>query len=104
MSKRFMLLFAAISIAVASAAGNLTVNLYQTTTVGGKQFKPGDAKVELKENKATLKQGKVSAEANVKIENATNKYMYTTVGYREGTDHQIKEICIGGTTTRIVFE
>jgi len=103
MTKRMLVLFSGISLAVASAASNVNVNLYQPTTVNGTQFKPGEAKLQIKDNKAVLKQGKVAAEANVKVEENSAKFNYTTISYRD-SDHQIKEICVGGTNTRIVFE
>jgi hypothetical protein len=43
-------------------------------------------------------------EANVKVETANSKYLYTTVGYKDGENHQIKDITIAGTTTKLVFE
>jgi len=104
MTKRLLLLISAVSLAVASAANNFTVNLIQPTVVNGTTFKPGDARIELKDNKVIVKQGKVSAEAAVKVEANKSKFVYTSVGYKDGSDHQIREISIGGTTTHIVFE
>lgn len=105
MIKRFLILLSALSLAVASAAGNnFRVDLYQATVVNGTTFKPGEAKLEIKDSKALLKQGKVTAEASVKVEANKDKYLYTTVGYKDGTNHQIKDICVAGTTTHIVFE
>jgi hypothetical protein len=103
MTKRLILLISAVSLAVAGA-DNFSVNLIQPTTVNGTTFKPGDARIELKDSKVIIKQGKVTAEAPVKVENNKTKYIYTGVGYKEGADHQIREISIGGTTTHIVFE
>jgi hypothetical protein len=103
MTKSALLLLSVFSLAVASAA-NVNLTLIQPTVVNGTQFKPGEAKLELKDNKAVLKQGKLTAEVPVKIEANGNKYQFTSVGYKEGADHQIKEIFIGGTTKHIVFE
>jgi hypothetical protein len=104
MTKRFILLFSVISLAVASAGNAFKIDLYQPTMVSGTSFKVGEAKLEIKDNKAVLHQGKTSAEASVKVEENKAKYIYTTVGYKEGTDHQIKDICVAGTTTHIFFE
>jgi hypothetical protein len=104
MTKRFLLLFAVISMGVATAADSFRVNLYQPTVVSGTEFKAGDVKLELKDNKAVLKQGKTTAEATVKVESNKAKYLFTTVGYKEGADHKIKDICLAGTTTHVVFE
>ncbi len=104
MIRRSLLLLSVISLAVASAASNFRVDLYQPTVINGTTFKPGEAKLEIKENKALLKQGKTTVEANVKVETAKDKFLYTTVGYKDGANHEIKDISLAGTTTHIVFE
>jgi hypothetical protein len=104
MTKRLFLLFSVISLAVANAASAYKIDLYQPTVVNGTNFKPGEAKIEIKDNKAFIHQGKTTAEAPVKIEENKAKYVYTTVGYKDGNDHQIKDICVAGTTTHIFFE
>jgi len=104
MAKRLLLLVSAMGLAVASAGNNFNLNFYQPTVVNGTTLKVGEAKLELRDNKAIVKQGKTSVEANVKVENAPNKYLYTTVGYKDGDNHQIKDITIAGTTTKLVFE
>ena len=104
MSKRFVLMFAMISMAVASAGNVFRVDLYQPTMVTGTAFKAGEAKLELKDNKIVLKQGKTSAEVAVKVEESKGKYVYTTVGYKDGGTHEIKDISLAGTTTHILFQ
>jgi len=100
---RRILLFSAMSLAAVSAADRASkfeVTLYQTTVVNGTAFKAGEAKVELADGKALLKQGKLTAEIPVKVETAKDKYAQTRVGYRE---HQITDISVGGTNKRILF-
>lgn len=104
MTKRFVILFAIISLAVASAGNVFRVDLYQPTMVSGTAFKAGEAKLELKDNKAILKQGKITVEIPVKVEENKGKYVYTTVGYKEGATHEIKDICLAGTTTHVLFQ
>jgi len=104
MTKKFLLLSSVISLAVASAGNMFKVDLYQPTTINGTTFKAGEAKLELKDNKAVLHQGKTTAEASIKVETNKTKYVLTTVGYKEGTDHQVKDICVAGTTTHVLFE
>ena len=104
MIPRILLLVSAVSFAFAGAANSYRVDLYQPTVINGATLKPGEAKLEIKDNKLTLRQGKTSVEVQVKVENAKNKFLYTTVGYKEGGAHQVKDICIGGTNTRIVLE
>jgi hypothetical protein len=43
-------------------------------------------------------------EVAVKTETAKEKFVLTSVGYKEGNNHEIKDISLGGTTTRLVFE
>jgi hypothetical protein len=104
MIKRLVLLVSVMGLAVASAASNFNLNFYQPTVVNGTTLKIGEAKLEVRDNKAIVKQGKTSVEANVKVETGSNKYLYTTVGYKEGDNHQIKDITLAGTTTKLVFE
>jgi len=104
MIQRLVLLLSVVSLAVASAANNFHIDFYQPTVVNGTTLKIGEAKLEVKDNKAVVKQGKTTVEASVKVETAKDKFLYTTVGYKDGTDHQIKDICLAGTTMRLVFE
>jgi hypothetical protein len=104
MIKRALLLVSVMGLAIASAASNFNLNFYQPTVVNGTTLKIGEAKLEIRDNKAIVKQGKTSVEANVKVESATQKYLYTTIGYKDGENHQIKDITLAGTTTKLVFE
>jgi hypothetical protein len=104
MIKRLLLLVSVMGLAVASAASNFNLNFYQPTVVNGTTLKIGEAKLEIRDNKAIVKQGKTSVEANIKVETANSKYLYTTIGYKDAENHQIKDITIAGTTTKLVFE
>ncbi len=104
MIKRAFLLVSVMGLAIASAASNFNLNFYQPTVVNGTTLKVGEAKLELHDTKAIVKQGKTSVEANVKVETSNSKYLYTTIGYKDGDNHQIKDITIAGTTTKLVFE
>lgn len=104
MTKRLVILFAMVSMAIASAANVFHVSLYRPTMVNGTAFQAGDAKLELKGDKAVLKQGKTSVEVPVKVEENKGKYPYTTVGYKDGGSQEIKDISVAGTTTHILFQ
>jgi outer membrane protein assembly factor BamA len=104
MIKRLLLLVSVVSLAVASAASNFNLNFYQTTVVNGTTLQVGEAKLAIKDNKAMIKQGKMTVEVSVKTETANAKYLYTTIGYKEGDKHEIKDITLAGTTTKLVFE
>ena len=103
MRKKFVASFAVFSaMAFAGAPNTYKVDLYQTTVVNGTTFKPGECKVEVKDNQIVLKQGKNTAEASAKIETGANKFSNTSVGYTDGS--HIQEIRLGGTNTKIVFD
>jgi hypothetical protein len=94
-----------LSLSLAYAGSSYHVDLYRPTVVNGTQFKAGECKVELHDNKLTFKQGKTTAEATVKVETNAQKFPSTTVGYvGEGPGNELQEIRLGGTTTKLVFE
>lgn len=103
MQKKFVGSLAFISaLTLASAANTYHIDLYQATVVNGTTLKPGECKLELKDNQVVLKQGKNTAEATVKVENAGDKFNSTTVGYTDG--NHIQEIRLGGTNTKLLFD
>jgi hypothetical protein len=103
MKKALLLLVLGLSAALAGTTYH--VNLYRATVVNGVQLKAGECKVEIHDNKITFKQGKVSAEATVRVESNADKFASTTVGYAgEGSGNELQEIRLGGTTTKVLFE
>jgi len=103
--KKILLSFGTLALAVASAASSYKVTLFQPSLVNGTELKPGEYKIELKENKAVLKNGKTSVEADIKTETADSKFSSTTVRYRNGDGkYRVQEIRLGGTNTKLVFE
>jgi hypothetical protein len=96
----FVLLLAA---AVASAK-SYTVTLFQPAMFGGVELKAGQYRVEVNEQKAVIRNGKLKGECDVKIENGDAKYDATSVRY-ENSDGRMKihEIRLGGTKTKLVF-
>jgi len=65
--RKVLPLFLVAGLAVASAR-SYTVNLFQPSLVGATELKPGQYKIEVNENKAILRQGKVQTESSVKVE------------------------------------
>ncbi|MGI8741178.1 MAG: hypothetical protein ACR2NN_01145 [Bryobacteraceae bacterium] len=103
--KKLTFMTIALAASLAHAATSYRVNLYRPTLVNGTELKAGEVKVELHDNKASFKQGKTTAEANVKVENGTQKFISTTVGYgSESAANDLQEIRLGGTSTKLVFE
>lgn len=101
MVKKALFVLGTIALAVASAANGYRFTLLEKSTINGKELKPGDYKIELEGNKATFRNGKTVAEANVKIENTEQKISSTSVKYVNGA---VQEIRIGGTKTKLILE
>ncbi len=98
---KLTLTLATLALAAASAAPshyNLTLDTAQW--VGDKQLKPGDYKVELTGDKAVFKIGKTVVEVPATVQKSDQKYLHTSYA---SEDSKIKEIDLGGTTTKVVF-
>src|SRR5579883_3428394 len=96
--------FSTLAMAVASAASNYNVTLFQPSVLGSQELKPGDYKVEVDGDKAVIKYGKNSVEAPVKVENGNDKFTRTVVKYSmDCGKYHIQEIRVGGTKTTLVF-
>lgn len=103
MTKKLLLAFAVIGLAVASAK-SYTVNLYSPALLGSTELKPGAYKVEVKDSTAVVSAGKVQAEAPVKVETNGTKYDTTTVRFADANGKmKIQEIRLGGTNTKLIF-
>jgi hypothetical protein len=102
MLKKLLLVFVVAGMAVLSAK-TFSVTLYQPSLLGNTELKPGDYKLELKDQTVVIRSGKISGEAPVKVETNGEKYSSTTVRYRtaEGKN-QIQEIRLGGTNMKLV--
>lgn len=103
MTKKILIAFTTMAIAIATAASSYKVTLFQPSQVGGKELKPGEYKVSVQENKVIISSGKQSVEAEAKLETAEGKFSATAIRYAAGESNRIQEIRIGGTNTKIVF-
>jgi hypothetical protein len=102
MTKKIILSFATLALALSAETHRLT--LFQPTTINGKELKPGDYKVEVKDSKAVISRGKDSVESDVRVESADSKFGSTSVRYANGDGKlNLKEIRLGGTKTKLVF-
>jgi hypothetical protein len=102
MFKKFVFTFAAFAVAIASAASQ-KITLFQPTVINGQALKPGEYRVEVKDNKAVISGGKQTVEVPVRVENGTEKYRSTTVRYENANGQmKVQEIRLGGTTTKLV--
>lgn len=105
MTRKLLLSFSTLALAVASAASTHKITLFQPSLVNGTELKPGQYKVTVDDNKATITSGKTSVQATVKTETAESKFSSTSVRYQNGDGkYRLQEIRLGGTTTKIVFE
>jgi hypothetical protein len=103
MFKKFIMTFAVLALAVASAE-TYRVTLFQPSVVKGTELKAGDYKLNVADQKVMIANGKNSVEVAVKVETADQKFASTTVRYaQEGGKYTIAEIRLGGTKTKLVF-
>ena len=98
MIKRVLLTFATLAISVASAASSYRITVFQPSYINGTELKPGDYKVEVKDNTAVITRGKDTIEAPVKVESAPAKFNSTSVRYTNNNDGKqtVDEIRLGG--------
>ena len=101
MVKKLVFGFSTLALAVSFAAPAYKLTLFDASTVNGKTLKPGDYKMELRDSGIVLKNGKDVTEAPAKTEMSDKKYSATKVRYNG--NHEIREICIGGTKTKIIL-
>ena len=102
MTKKIILSLATLALALSAETHRLT--LFQPTTLNGKELKPGDYKIELKDSKAVISRGKQSVESAVRVESSDAKFTNTSVRYANGDGkYDLKEIRLGGTKTKLVF-
>lgn len=85
----------------ASAASSHKVVFFKDVVVNGSTVKAGEYKVEVSENKATLKHGDTVVAAPVKIEHNAERYTNNAVKLFGG---EVEEIRLRGTDIRLVFE
>jgi hypothetical protein len=104
MLKRFVLAFAILGLAVASAE-SYKVTFSQPSKVEGKQFKAGEYRLNLENSKVTIVSGKDTVQVPVKVQTGETKFDTTAIRYTGSGDKvSIKEIRIGGTKTTLLFE
>ncbi len=103
--KKLISIVAFAAMAFASGAETHRIKLYQDSIVNGTELKSGEYKVTVENGKAVLSNGKSTAESAVKVETADSKFSSTSVRYLNGDGkYRVKEIRLGGTTTKLVFE
>ena len=101
---RIALTLVAIGGLALAGVKTYTVDLLHPAMLGGTELKAGEYRLQVDGDKVTVHSGKTTAGAAVREETASTKYKDTTVRLLEsGGKQHITEICLGGTTTRLVF-
>jgi len=73
--------------------------------IAGSAVKPGEYRIVVNGEKATLTMGKTTLDVPVKVESAAQKFQYTSVESRtEAGQNIVDDILVGGTTTKLVFK
>jgi len=98
---KFVFCSATVGLAVAMAASSYDLSLSSPTTVAGTELKPGDYKVQVADGKVMFKSGKTMVEVPGTVQTTGQKYPYTAI---ETSGSKLKEIHLGGTKTKVVFE
>ena len=99
---RIAVAFLTVALVLASAKSH-TVNLFQPAVLAGTELKAGEYKLEINGDKIQFKSGKLQVEAGVTVENGSQSYRATTLRLEDsGGRLHIKEIRLGGTSTRLV--
>jgi hypothetical protein len=104
MLRKVLPFFLVAGLAVASAR-SYTVSLFEPAMVGTTELKPGDYKIEVNDQTAVIRQGKVRTESQVKVEEGDTRFDKTVVRYVNNADGKVRiqEIRIGGTKTKLLF-
>ena len=104
MKKAGLLVCLAASLALAGTK-SFNVTFHEPTVIGGTEFKPGDYRLQLDEQKIMIKQGGTVTEAPVKVETGDAKYNTTVVKYDTADGkYRLQEIRLGGTKMKLVLE
>ncbi|MDP8990942.1 MAG: hypothetical protein M3N41_12795 [Acidobacteriota bacterium] len=98
--KQLILGLGIVALGVASAASSYEVTISQPTWAGSSQLKPGVYKLAVRGSNAVFTSGKTVVEAPVSVEKGDRKVSSTEV---QSTDSKIKEIRLGGTATKLIF-
>jgi hypothetical protein len=100
--KKLIVGFVMLGLSLAYAKSYHVV-LYEKSLLGSTELKPGNYTVEVKDQQVLVKNGKIEAQAAVKVENDAHKYSTTTVRYNNGDgQYKIQEIRLGGTNMKLI--
>lgn len=111
MLRKFVVAFAILALAAAFAGTvpthgpSYSITVVQPTVVKGATLAPGDYRLRLDNGKATFVKGKEAITVDVKVENQAAKIETTSLRFEQvGGQPALKEIRLGGTKTKLLFE
>ncbi|MBZ2184668.1 MAG: hypothetical protein K7J46_08135 [Bryobacter sp.] len=105
MNWKRVLSLAAVGALTLGAAERRSLTIATPSLLNGMELKPGEYRLELAGERMVLQQGKQRVEAPVKLEAAEQRFPSTTILYQNAQGKpQIKEIRLGGTKHRLIFE
>lgn len=106
MTTKLLLLIAAALLCVGGAmAKTHTITLHNPTTIGDAELKPGNYKMQIQGERVVITNGKQKVESVVKVEEGEERFSRDSVRYNEADGKmRVREIRLGGTNTRLVFE
>ena len=100
----FATMFLLAALATANAK-TYTVKLFEPTVVAGTELKAGTYHIDVKDSSFVIKGGKAPITVPAKLETVDNKYPATSVRYRVADGkHELQEIRLGDTKTKLVLE
>ena len=103
MTKKLVISFLMLALAVACAK-TYHVTLFQPSVIAGTELKAGEYQLKLEGDQLTVKNGKIVAQATVKVEQNGEKYSRTAVRYHNGDGkYRVQEIRLGGTNIKLVL-
>jgi len=103
MMKKLLFAFTVLGLALASAK-TYRLTFYDPVVVGGAELTPGEYKMEIKNDKVVITDGKHSGEAPVKVEKAESNFTSTSVRYQNADrKFRVNEIRLGGTNLKLVL-
>lgn len=105
---KYTLRIAILSVAASAiaAAATYRVSIPVAVVLDGHELKPGDYRVAVDNDTATLQSGKQKVETKVRTETVDQKFGTTSVRYvkADGEKYNMAEISIGGTKTKLIFD
>ena len=111
MLRKFVFAFVILALAAAFAGTvpthgpSYSITVVQPTVVKGATLAPGDYRVTIDSGKATFAAGKKTVTVDVKVETQETKINTTSLRFEEVAGKQnLREIRIGGTKTKLLFE